>query len=161
MQAVPKLLDSIWEVCGAPTGGEYYESGSFCLPLLSISRPVVTYLASIVDPSRYGFDVSLDTRALALIKSFTKTQAYAQLAFLVPKVLWMLQFDRYCINLPPLELLQKALFMVALAMDWMTSHRETLTRHHNWKMFAAGFLKVSLAPAPTHLVKNESEGHRL
>ena len=59
------------------------------------------------------------------------------------------------------HLLQKALFLTAMASGMRASQLHALTRHPAWLVFSEDGRRVSLAPSPKFLAKNEREGHIL
>ena len=59
------------------------------------------------------------------------------------------------------SVLQKALFLIALASGLRSSQLKALTRFPPWTSFAEDDSRVSLAPSANFLAKNEREDHRL
>ncbi|XP_045133532.1 transcription termination factor 2-like isoform X2 [Portunus trituberculatus] len=57
--------------------------------------------------------------------------------------------------------LRKALFLVAMASGLRASQLHALIRHPSWLVFSRDGQRVSLAPSPKFLAKNEREGHSL
>lgn len=55
----------------------------------------------------------------------------------------------------------KALLLVVLATSLRASQLHVLTRHVSWTTFTFGLSSVTLAPAQTHLFKNEREAFHL
>ena len=77
------------------------------------------------------------------------------------KVLSFLRGPVFTMAPDPLHLLQKALFLVAMASGLRASQLHALIRHPAWLVFTPDGRRVSLAPSPKFLAKNEREGHTL
>ena len=58
-----------------------------------------------------------------------------------------------------MDLLHKALFLMALASGLRSSQLFALIRHPSWLVFSQDGRQVSLAPSPGFLAKNERIGH--
>ena len=126
---------------------------------------ITTYAAALADPLWLGFRLDLRGRLWDLMKrGFFLQRPPPRQRFIfwsLSKVLAFLRGPEF-MNHPDLpHLLQRALFLVAMASGLRASQIHALTRHPSWLVFATDGGRVSLAPSPRFLAKNEREGHVL
>lgn len=126
---------------------------------------ISTYAAALADPLLFGFDFTFRSRAWDLMRrGFFLQRPPARsprIFWSLSKVLAFLRGPAFSFSPDPLHLLQKALFLVAMASGFRASQLHALIRHPSWLTFTPDGRRVSLAPSPRFLAKNEREGHIL
>ena len=126
---------------------------------------ISTYAAALADPLWFGFSLDIRSRAWDLLKRGLFLQRPPsrppRIFWSLSKVLDHLQEPRFSEDPSPLLLLQKALFLVAMASGLRASQLHALVRAPSWLVFSQDGRRVSLAPSPKFLAKNEREGHVL
>ena len=126
---------------------------------------ISTYAAALADPLWLGFQLDIRGRAWELMKRgffMQRPPPRQQRIFLsLEKVLTSLEGPEFTQGPDLLHLLRKALFLVAMASGLRASQLHALIRHPAWLVFAEDGRRVSLAPSPKFLAKNEREGHVL
>ena len=133
------------------------------------SRPslatVSNALAAVKDPVKFGFDVVADSRQLELLRASFFLQRPPVLRpppnWSLHKVLGFLQTQRFVVAPSSGDLLQLALFLVAMATGHRVSQLSALCRGPEFARFGVGDSSVTLAPKPKFLAKNERAWHRV
>ncbi|MPC80331.1 hypothetical protein E2C01_074909 [Portunus trituberculatus] len=108
---------------------------------------VATYVAALADPLSLEFNITIRGRVLDLLK---KGHFHQRPPVKRPRIFWSLS-----------KSLRKALFLVAMVSGLRGSQLHALIRHPSWLVFSRDGRRVSLAPFPKFLAKNEREGHSL
>ena len=123
---------------------------------------VSTYAAALADPLWLGFHLDIRGRLWDLMKrGFFLQRPPPRQRFIfwsLSKVLTFLRSPEFTESPDVHHLLQRALFLVAMASGLRASQLHALTRHPSWLVFATDGGRVSLAPSPRFLAKNEREG---
>ena len=126
---------------------------------------ITTYAAALADPLWYGFSIDIRGRLWDLMKRgfFLQRPPPRQrtISWSLRKVLDFLQRPAFTVAPDLHHLLQRALFLVAMASGLRASQLHALTRHPSWLVFASDGGRVSLSPSPRFLAKNERAGHVL
>ena len=126
---------------------------------------ISTYAAALADPLWFGFHLDIRSRAWDLLKRGFFLQRppnrRSRIFWSLSKVLDFLQGPRFTADPEPLHLMQKALFLIAMASGLRASQLHALVRYPAWLVFSQDGRRVSLAPSPKFLAKNEREGHVL
>ena len=130
------------------------------------SAPTIsTYAAALADPLWWGFHLDIRSRVWTLLKKGYFLQRPpprpSRVFWSLDKVLSRLQDPDFISSSDPLLRLKKALFLVAMASGLRASQLHALIRHPTWLVFSGDGRRVSLAPSPKFLAKNEREGHVL
>ncbi|KAG0721144.1 hypothetical protein GWK47_006512 [Chionoecetes opilio] len=129
------------------------------------SATLSTHLAALADPLKYGWGLVLDRRSVTLLKRglFLQNPPPHRPGpfWSLEKVLRFLQGDQFGSDAAGPRLLQKALFLVALATGFRASQLRALTRFPQWTTFSRDGSAVSLSLSPKVLGKNERQDHRL
>ena len=129
------------------------------------SATLSTHLAALADPLKYGWGLVLDRRSVTLLKRglFHQNPPPRRPGpfWSLEKVLRFLQGDQFGSDAAGPRLLQKALFLVALATGFRASQLRALTRFPQWTTFSRDGSAVSLSLSPKVLGKNERQDHRL
>lgn len=126
---------------------------------------ISTYAAALADPLWLGFRLDIRGREWDLMRRGFFLQRPPprprRIFWSLAKVLALLQAPEFT-QAPDLHhLLQKALFLVAMASGLRASQLHALVRHPSWLVFSPDGSRVSLAPSPKFLAKNERDGHVL
>ena len=128
-------------------------------------QTISTYAAALADPLWFGFHLDVRSRVWDLMKrSFfihRPPPRRPTIFWSLSKVLASLEGPTYAVAPDLHHRLRKALFLVAMASGLRSSQLHALTRHPAWLVFAPDGQRVSLAPSPKFLAKNEREGHVL
>ena len=126
---------------------------------------ITTYAAALADPLWFGFHLNLRSRVWDLMKRgmFLHRPPLKRptIFWSLSKVLKTLEGAAYTVTPDLHHLLRKALFLIALASGLRASQLHALVRHPAWLVFSPDGQRVSLAPSPKFLAKNEREGHVL
>ena len=126
---------------------------------------ITTYLAGLADPLLFGFGLSVRGRVLDLMRrSFHLRRPPPRprlVRWSLRRVLDHLRGPGFGVDASPRRLLQKTLFLVAMASGLRVSQLHALVRDPAWLVFAVDGSQVSLAPSPRFLAKNEREGRSL
>ena len=142
-----------------------YEFLSYMFHVRRRAAPTVaTYAAALADPLSLGFNITIRGRVLDLLK---RGHFHQRPPVKRPRIFWSLSMVLTLLRGPsftnstPRQNLRKALFLVAMASGLRASQLHALIRHPSWLVFSRDGRRVSLAPSPKFLAKNEREGHSL
>ena len=128
-------------------------------------QTISTYAAALADPLWFGFHLDVRSRVWDLMKRsyfiHRPPPRRPTIFWSLSKVLASLEGPTYAVAPDLHHRLRKALFLVAMASGLRSSQLHALTRHPAWLVFAPDGQRVSLAPSPKFLAKNEREGHVL
>ena len=126
---------------------------------------ISTYMAALADPLWLGFQLDIRGRTWDLMRRGFFLQRppprQRRIFWSLEKVLSLLREPEFPSSPDLFHLLRKALFLVAMASGLRASQLHALTRNPSWLVFAEDGRRVSLAPSPRFLAKNEREGHVL
>ncbi|KAK3887291.1 hypothetical protein Pcinc_008555 [Petrolisthes cinctipes] len=124
---------------------------------------VLAHHAALSDPLLLGFNIKVSERPLSLlrmgIRAGTAPHRAQAPSWSLHRVLSYLTFEG--VPLEVCHLLQKALFLLALATGYRASQLAALTRHTAFSSVTPNLTSLTISPSPAFLAKNEQADDRI
>lgn len=124
---------------------------------------ISAHYAALVDPLWFGADIRVDERVLRLLMKGIRANIIpgprTSPKWSLHKVLASL--SAVADDLSENTVLQRAIFLLALATGFRASQLAALTRHPNFTNFGSEGTSLTLAPSPKFLAKNERADYLL
>ncbi|KAK3883152.1 hypothetical protein Pcinc_012511 [Petrolisthes cinctipes] len=124
---------------------------------------VLAHHAALSDPLLLGFNIKVSERPLSLlrmgIRAGTAPHRAQTPSWSLHRVLSYLTFEG--VPLEVCHLLQKALFLLALATGYRASQLAALTRHTAFSSVTPNLTSLTISPSPAFLAKNEQADDKI